>query len=511
MSACPRGQPEVGSMAKTTGRSSSRASRNKSSGDSEHSHFELGSTRSGWDRDGGADFAITTINIPDRLDAQEVRARASVDAGTPSVRRFHSDDVRRVLRWVAGLVLLGVLVWGLAGLIGPIRAAISPRGVESQISQALGLPVSVRATELRFLPSPRLVITDVIGHGDLRLPEIVVNFNWRDAIRGLQTSTWVLGEARVAPAELTGEQALRLLQSVRRASRLSAAVSTIRFESVAFPDLVLLPGRHEVVIRRGAGRGDFEVVAVKRLDAAGQMELEITPPAGADGNAGFRLFASQWRAAAGPGVIWNEATAQGEFGADRLKVESFSVGARFGNLNGTALLAHEPRGWRLSGNVRSPDVSIEELIRYLTVPAGSETQAAPAPFRGTAKMDLSLAGAGATAAEALQRATASGPVSVSGAALAGMNLGLAATQGSATGAGGLTRLTDLELVATGTADGLAVRNLVGRSGSLRVQGAFTVDRQLQLRGSLRSEVASPRGTAAVDIRLGGTVGAPTYD
>jgi hypothetical protein len=92
-----------------------------------------------------------------------------------------------------------------------------------------------------------------------------------------------------------------------------------------------------------------------------------------------------------------------------------------------------------------------------------------------------------------------------------MNLGLAATQGGATGAGGLTRLTDLDLEARGSVDGLAVRGLIGRSGSLRVQGNFTVDRQLQLRGSLRSEVTSPRGTAGADIRLGGTVAAPTYN
>jgi hypothetical protein len=43
-----------------------------------------------------------------------------------------------------------------------------------------------------------------------------------------------------------------------------------------------------------------------------------------------------------------------------------------------------------------------------------------------------------------------------------------------------------------------------------VHGGFAVDRQLQLRGSIRSEVASPRGIAGADIRLGGTIGAPTY-
>jgi len=482
----------------------------KASSDSKHSHVEMGTTRSRWDPDAGTDFAITTVNVPDRLDAQEVRAREAVDSGPPSVRRFHRADVVRAVGWLLALTALGVLIWGAVRLIGPLREAISPRGVEAQISQALNLPVSIRTTELRFLPSPQLVVTDVIGHGGLRLPEITVNFNWRDAAHGLRTSTWVLGEARVAPVELTGEHALMLLQSVRRASRLSAAVSTIRFESIAFADVAPLPGRYEAVVRRGIAQRDFDLVIVKGLDGAGQMEVEINPPATTGEAATFRLFASQWLAAAGPAVPWNEATAQGDFRAGELRVDSFSLGARFGNLNGTATLARDARGWRLTGNVRSPDISVEELIRYLTVPAGSEAPPVPAPFRGTAKIDLALGGSGATAGEALQRATATGPVSVSGATVVGMNLGLAATQGSASGAGGATRLTDLDLEMSGSADGLSVRNLAGRAGGLRVQGGFTVDRKLQLRGSIRSEVTSPRGVAGVDVRLGGTVGAPIY-
>lgn len=439
-----------------------------------------------------------------------MRARASVDAGQPSVRRFHRDDIARAVGWLLTAGLVVAVVWGAMRVAGPLRAAISPQGVESQISQALGIPVSVRSTELRFLPTPRLVVSDLVGRGGLRLPEIAINFNWRDALQGLKSSTWVLGEARVAPVDLSGEQALMLLQAIPRASRLSAAVSTLRFESVAFPDLAVLPGRYEAVIRRGIGQSAFDGVSLRRLDGAGQMDLEVKPPATPERNATFQLFATQWLAGIGPAVAWNEATVQGDFGASQLKVESFSVGARFGNLNGSALLAQEAQGWRLSGNVRSADISIEELIRYLTVPAGSEAPTAPAPFRGTAKIDLALAGTGATAAEALQRATASGPVSVSGASLAAINLGIAATQGSVVGAGGMTRLSDLDFVASGSTDGLAVRNLVGRAGGLRVLGGFTVDRQLQLRGSIRSEVASPRGAAGVEMRLGGTVGAPAY-
>lgn len=417
----------------------------------------------------------------------------------------------RAGRWLFVLVVLGAIAWGIVRVAVPLREAMSPRGVEARISQALGMPVSVRSTELRLFPSPRLVLVDLIGPRGLRLPEIAVNFNWRDAVRGLQTTTWVLGEATIAPAELTGEQAMMLLSSVRRASRLSAAVSTIRFESVGFPDLVLLPGRYEVVIRRGSGQREFDAVGLTRLGAAGQMEVEIKPPEGAAGDAAFRLFASQWTAGFGPAVSWREATAQGGFNAGLLQVDSFSIGARFGSFNGTARLTQDARGWRLVGTVRSPDVDLEELIRYLATPAGAtEASNAPAPFRGTAKVDLALSGAGTSVAETLRRATVAGPASVTGATLLGINLGLAATQGAAGGSGGMTRLTELELEVVGSADGLTARNLVGRAGGLRVQGGFAVDRKQQLRGSLRAEVASPRGATGADIRLAGTVAAPTY-
>ncbi len=498
-------------MAKTKGSTTARAARNKRSDESKHSHVEFGTTHSRWDREAGADFAITTVNVPDRLDAQEVRARASADAGPPSVRRFHRDDAMRAAGWLFALAVLGAVAWGIVRVAVPLREAMSPRGVEARISQALGVPVSVRSTELRFLPSPRLVLVDLIGPRGLRLSEIAVNFNWRDAVRGLQTSTWVLGEATIAPAELSGEQALMLLNSVRRASRLSAAVSTIRFESVGFPDLVLLPGRYEVVIRRGSGQREFDAVGLTRLGAAGQMEVEVKPPESEGGNAAFRLFASQWTAAFGPAVAWREATAQGGFNPDLLQVDSFGLGARFGNFNGTARIAHDGRGWRLNGNVRSADVNVEELIRYMATPAAaSEASNAPAPFRGTAKIDLALSGAGTSVAEVLRRATVVGPVSVTGGTLLGINLGLAATQGAAGGSGGTTRLTDLEFEASGSTDGLAVRNLIGRAGGLRVQGGFTVDRKQQVRGSIRAEVASPRGATGADVGLGGTVAAPTY-
>lgn len=495
-------------MAKQIESRSGESSTKKGSPESEYSHIEYGSTRGQWDRDAGSDFAITSVNVPDRLDTQEVRARAA-DDGRSSVRRFHPDDVARVAKWLLGiLVVVAAAVWTVRWA-APIRTAISPSGIEAQLSRSLGVPVSVAGSELRFLPTPRLVITGMVAQSGWRLPEITINLNWRDLLSGLQTASWTLGEARVEALELAGADALALLRSVRGASELPAAVSTIRFQSVSFPDLVLLPGRYEAVIRRDNDR-IFSQVNLKRLDGEGELNLEIGAPLAGEATAKFALFASKWAATVGPPMVWREATAQGEFGADRLKVDTYSVGAPFGNLNGSAVMAREARGWRLTGNVRSADLNLEGLIRHAAGLGDSEAALARIPLRGTAKFDLTVSGSGATVEQALRQAQAGGGATVSGGTLAGLNLGLVATQGDTKGAGGTTRFTDLDLAVTVSGEGLAVRNISGRAGTLRVYGGIDVDRKLQLTGALRPEVASPRGVAGAQVRVGGTVAAPSY-
>lgn len=496
-------------MGKNAGRSSAETTKRRGMRDSQYSHVEYGSTRGNWDRDASPDFAVTSINVPDRLDTQEVRARAAVEDSQPSVSRFHREDVFRVGRWVVGLLVLVAAGWWAMRVVLPLREAISPIGIESRVSRALGVPVSVADTEFRLMPTPRLVIRELTAQSGFRLPAVTFDFNWRDAWRGLQTSTWVLGEARVASLTVSPQEAQALLQSLRGASGLPAGVSTVRFETVAFGDLPLLPGRYEAVLRRGAGQREFGPLSLRRLEGKGQVDIEIAPPA-PGGNAKFVLHASDWVAPVGPGNPWGEASAQGEFSADAVRVDSYTVRSRFGLLNGAGAVTKEPRGWRVAGNVRGPDVAVDELIRLAAGLGDDEAALARVPLRGVAKFDLAVSGFGATAQEALQRATVAGPVSIANATLVGVNLGLAATQGDATAAGGVTRFTDLDLDVVASGEGLAVRSLAGRAGNLRVSGAFTVDRKAQVSGSLRPEVALPGGATATTVRIGGAAARPNF-
>jgi hypothetical protein len=245
----------------------------------------------------------------------------------------------------------------------------------------------------------------------------------------------------------------------------------------------------------------------------GQVELEIVPPAARGGDSRFSLYASQWIAAVGPADhLWSEATARGEFPRR----------CRQGRLVQCRRTLRQPqrRGDPDQGSARleaGRQLCAARLEHRRTDPlpagdtSGSRGGAAQAPFRGTARFNLAVAGTGNSVAEVLQRTTVSGPVSVSSAALFGANLGLAATRGDLGGTGGVTRFTDLELEVFGASSGLSLRSITGRAGSLRVYGGVNVDRTLRLNGALRTEVVSPRGVAGVQTRVGGTVTAPTYE
>lgn len=481
----------------------------KGRGETRHSHFEYGSTQGRWANRDDTDFVITSVNVPDRLDTQEVRNRADAESALPKVGRFHRDDLLRAARWGVAVLVLGALGWWSYRVAMPLRAATSPAGVAAILSSALGVPVSVGETALQLTPTPRLTIRDVFVQTGYRLPEVSLLFNWADAFRGLQTSRWVLGEARVAPMEVGGDEAMALLGSVRSAARLPAALTTLRFESIRFNDVAVLQGNYEAVLRR-SGPQDFGALALRRVDVEGRVEFEITPAPAAGGNGRFTLFASKWPATVGPAIVWEEATAQGEFRADLLQVDSFSVGARFGNINGSATLVKAGTDWRLTGNARSVDLNVAELIRFAAGLSEADGADNRLPLRGVGKVELVLAGAGATAAEALRRSTASGSGAMPGATFGGLNLGLAASQGNAASAGGQTRLTDFAFDAQISRGGLIARNLDGRAGSLRLTGGFSVDPALKLNGLLRSEVVSPRGTASAAIQVGGTLTAPTF-
>ncbi len=475
-----------------------------------------GDTAQPWEPTRATDFAITTVNVPDRLDMQEVRARADEDDDAP--RRRLVFDTYRLRVWVKRLLIVGVLgaaaYYGYLALL-PLRDELSAASIAARLTRGLAQPVQVASAEFRLTPTPRLVLQGIDVAGVYRLGEVSLHFNWEDAVRALRGGNWIWGEAVIAPLKLDGAQGLALLKSLGGAGgAIPPTISTIRFESVEFDDMPLLPGRYEVLARRG-GDGRFAPVTLTEIGSDGRMKLTVAVRA--DGELGeaveFQLDAANWALPVGPAARWSEVVASGRARPNLIEVDSYSLGGPFGVAQGLIVAARDVE-WALTGTARAPNLDIESVLLHFKGQPSEERpkgQAAVSMY-GTALLSLLVAGRGETLAQAIAQSVAAGPLQVRWATLNGINLGYAATRGGAYGVtgSGITRFSELEASVTLARTGLTVAGIHGRAGAMTTRGELRVAPDLGLTGALGVDLGAQRVQAPINVKVRGTALQPQF-
>ncbi len=497
---------------------SGRAAGAKQSGASVRSPSSkrIGDNAQQWEPTRATDFAITTVNVPDRLDLQEVRARADEDDDAP--RRRLVVDTYRLGVWFKRLLVAGALAalayYAYLSLL-PLREDVSAAGIATRLTQGLGQPVRVASADFRFTPTPRLVLQDVDVAGAYRLGEVSLHFNWEDAWRAVRGGNWIWGEAAVAPLKLDAAQGLALLHSLQAVGpAVPSTISTLRFESIEFVAVPLLPGRYEVVARRGSD-GRFGPVSLTEIGTEGRMRLTVSAKDDEDWGetVEFQLDASDWILPVGPAVRWSEVVANGRVRPDLVEVDSFSLGGAFGVVQGLMVAAHDVQ-WAVTGVARAPNLDLESVLLHFT---GKPAEARPkglaaVPMHGTAVLKLLVAGRGDTLAQAIDQSIAAGPLQVRWATLNGVNLGYAATRGGASGGtgGGVTRFSELEASVTLARTGLTVTGIHGRAGAMATRGEIRVAPDLGLSGDLRVDLGAQRVQAPINVKVRGTALQPQF-
>ncbi len=461
-----------------------------------------GTTRSP-DWEAATHFAITTVNVPDRLDLQEERDRAESDEVADEQRR---QAVRKWMKRLVGLAAVAVLGAALFSTVQPLQREVSAPRVAERLSEVFRQPVAVTDTEFRFTPSPRMVVRGIRA-GEVRVDEVSLLINWKDLWSALRGGQWVWGEATIAPLSFTVEQA-RIIASALAAgaNALSPKISTIRFESVRISGTDLLPDRYEAVIRRGDD-GRFGPLLVRQLDIDGTMKLALRPAQTTDGRPviDFRLDAERWALPFGPKVRWNEVRANGRVDGKLIEISSYSLAGFYGVLTGMLYAASDVE-WVITGRTGGTNVDIETVVQHLRkAPAGQESPLAP--FQGTANLDLTVVGRGTTLDEAVSQAVVAGPFRVRWATLNGINLGLAATQGAM--AAGVTRFTEFDGTLGASSAGVRFEDTGGRAGALGARGDFTVDPDLKVAGTVRVELIGQR-IQAMTLRVRGNAFEPRF-
>lgn len=456
------------------------------------------------------DFAITSVDVPDRLDAQELRDRTEADESRPDRRRRSHAAWRWALRVSIAFAVVVAIVAAFRSL-SLVWTHITPESVASRLTRELGVPVSVANASLSFAPSPRLVI-EGIRAGDLfPLGTATLRFDWGSLPRIVRGGDWAWGEVTVAPLELSVAQAWALIDAV---PKLSAAVppsiGSVTFEGVRVRDAALLPGRYRVVAERSARGGPFNRLVIEAQESDGRLGADIELGWGRP--SAFRLRASRWRPPIGPDHAWNDVSAEGSFADRQLHIETFSANSFLGVVTGS-LDAVQSSGWVAHGAISATDIDLTAVQRELRRRVGIPGTPGDSPLlQGVMSAEGTLSGSGATLARAIDALAVSGRATVRFAALNGIDLGALALQMRAgQQRAGSTKFSEFETRYSVSRGTIRLHDIVATAGALQIHGSVGIDRNLVLGGVLRTEVARPAGAAPNDVRVAGTLFDPVFD
>lgn len=485
-----------------------QGSENGAFGESGHSHGAASLspfTDRAWDPTEASSFAITTVNVPDRLDLQEERDRAETEEYIEQRRRVALQVWMKRLLVAAVAIVFAAVVYG---VLKPVRDQASAARVGNRLATAFGLPVKVAATEFRLLPSPRLILRGVDVGGEFGAEQVTLLINWKDLWFALSGGQWVWGEATVAPMAMSTAQAIAAVKRVPAGTHgLPQTISTIRFESVQVTGSRLFPGRYEAAMRRGDD-GRFGPLVLKELVADdSSMQLQFWPSKSEPGAIDFSLEARQWAVPVGPRTRWNHVQANGGIRGHLLEVSSYALTGFFGITTGRLYVAGDVE-WVVTGMAEAGKVDVETVLESLRGQAQGSPATRPAAMQGTAALNLVMLGRGATAEDAIAQSAVAGPFTVRFAVLNGINLGLAATQGVA--ASGVTRFTEFGGTVIASASGVRFEETGGRAGAMVARSNFTVAPDASLAGVVRVELGGQRVQAPMTLRISGTAVQPRF-
>ena len=468
---------------------------------------DIGATTSQGLNGASTHWAITTVNVPDRLDLQEERDRAEAAEYSDGRRR----EILRV--WMKRLLMVAVLAVAAAGVyatLAPLREETSAARVSERLTAVFKRPVRVADSDFRFSPTPRLIVRGIDVGGQFKADEISLLINWKDLWSAVRGGNWVWSEALIAPMTVSPMQAAYIVRTLPGGAReLPSKISTIRFASVRIGDSRLFPDAFEGVLRRTPD-GSFGPLLLRPLNVDGTLQLSFRPGRLSDGRESieFRLSADRWMPPFGPRVRWSEIQATGRIFDNVIEVSDFTLAGFFGITSGTVYAATDV-DWAITGIAGASNIDVESVLQALR-PAGQPPsgEGPPTAVQGTATMSLTMAGHGPSLDDAIARTVIAGPFQLRWATLNGINLGLAASQGAM--AAGTTRFTEFNGIIAASTNGVRFEDTGGRAGAMAARGDFTVAPDLALAGGVRVELGTQRVQAPVNLRVRGTALEPRF-
>jgi hypothetical protein len=458
------------------------------------------------------DFAITTVNVPDRLDLRDMDDRKQVEDDS-RMRGFDPIVLRTWLPRItitAILIIVAVVLWQ---VFDAWRYSLSPEPLSNRLSASLGVPVKVEGSSLTFAPTPRLVIGKLTINNDVVLSRVEVFVTTRRIAQAFHGGGLKWAELAVGPSSVSVEQGHDLMQLLPKLDgALPKGVGLVRFSDLQFPGQPWLKGSWQLELDRGVS--GFAKVSAIQTTGGGTLQVDITPesPETVD----FQLLAQHWVLPFGMKKPVEAASAEGKVSFAQLSVDRYSVSGPFGEIHGT-VSGEASDGWKVSGLVQSDGLDVDALLREIAPSPKRPDSAGDAEggtpiAQGMASFNGRFDGKGATLDESVAAATLMAQVSVRSALLNGINLGFIAMNPGANpeASGGSTRFSSLEANIVATSKKFTVRELRARAGALLALGEVDVAENNDISGTLHVDLGTTRVLAPIRVRVHGTLAQPKF-
>ena len=455
-------------------------------------------------------FAITTVNVPDRLDLRDMDDRKQLEDDTRA-RRFDTAVFRA---WAPRLFLVGILVaiaFVLFEGIDTWRTALSAGQLSQRLGASLGVPVQIGDSQFAISPAPQLLLSKV-SIDNVVLDTVSVSIGYKQLGQMFQGRGWNWGEALVITKPLSLDQCRTLMALLPKLDgAVPHSLAALRFDRLQISDQPWLTGTWDVEIARSKDKNLATVTATQHKDK-GSLSLEFHPAAEA-GAFTFQMEGRNWMPPFGASFPLEEMVASGQVSPSHVEVSQFSIGGPFGAANGEAS-AKLADVWTLSGSAHTESIDLESLIRLVAqAPSRDDAESlAPTVIQGTASFAGKITGSGATLVDAVSAARFEAPVQVRSVVLTGINLGYAATRPTLAGvtSGGSTRFSTLDANLVTVGDQVSFRDIRARAGALAAFGEVDLKPDHSLKGSLRVDLGETRVLAPIRVAVRGTVLKPEF-
>jgi len=362
-------------------------------------------------------------------------------------------------------------------------------------SEKIGAPVSIASGSLFLLPTPRVIVRDIVigKQQELKVAEVSII----PALNSLFSATRVI-ELKVAKP-IVKKAALDILSAYTgKQSQTDSGSAAVNVQRVLINEMQLdWPGMKLPLVSLDLHLTDANALQSANLETAdGVFNADIKPEA--EGHL-IKVNAQQWTLPVGLPLLINKAALEMHLKGDKLDIPSIDIALYGGSLNGNASLSWE-KGWRTSGKLNVKNLSVKEpsgMVSKSVYLSGKLNSSGA--FSGTAKEASALA----------DNLNADFRFDVNNGVLHGLDLVKVASLLTKQGAsGGETQFDEFSGVLNVKGKQYGLRDIKISSGLLAANGQVKVKPNKELDGVVEVEIKKGVSMAAIPLQVSGTVDNP---